>query len=255
MGESVTVRLPEIWEEFKKEKRALIILVSSAMLLTVAWYHGYYTAFLADFSETLGDHHYFEWYAQLYQFLADIVLLVLIPFFIIKVILHEKLSDFGIRLGDWRFGLKFLAVAMVVMAPGFYITGTDLAFQMEYPLTRNLYGEGGVSTMILWELTYLIYYIAWEIHFRGFQQLGMEKRVGPALSILIMMLASTLIHVRKPFNETFSAIFGAFLIGVLAWRTRSIIWGILLHWYIGASTDFWCWHHAQTSGFWDYLAK
>ena len=78
--------------------------------------------------------------------------------------------------------------------------------------------------------------------------MGMEVRVGPSLAILIQMLASTLIHMRKPFGETFSAIAGAFLIGILVWRSRSILWGILLHWYIGASTDLYCYLHWKAAG-------
>ncbi len=247
MAEAITQRLSKIWEDIKKEKRAVIILVSSSILLTIAWYPGYYTAFLDFGKDSLGDHHYFLWYAHLYQFLVDILLMVIVPVFIIKVILREKCSDFGLRLGDWRFSIKYLAVVFIVMAPGFYFTGKDPAHYLEYPLVRQLYGEEGVTTIIIWELTYVIYYIAWEIHFRGFQQLGMEKRVGPTLSILIMMLSTTFIHMRKSFGETFSAIFGAFLLGILAWRSRSIIWCVLLHWYFGASIDFWCWYHWRSA--------
>jgi len=75
-------------------------------------------------------------------------------------------------------------------------------------------------------------------------QLGMEKRLGPVLAMLLQLLPSALIHMRKPFGETLSAIPGAFLMGIVAWRSRSIVYAVLLHWAIGALTDLFCWLRA-----------
>lgn len=243
------LRLSWFWAEAKRERRSLWILVSSAVLLTLAWYPGYYTFFWQWGGKALQQHKQGLWLAHGYQFVMDLLLLVGVPWIIIRWVLRENLRDFGVCLGDWRFALRYLAVVCVLMAPVLYWTGQDPAFYKEYPLVRHLYGQSGWSSMLLWTCTYLVYYVAWEFHFRGFQQLGMEKRVGPVLAILFQMLASTLIHVRKPFGETFSAIFGAFLIGILVWRSRSILWGIFLHWYIGAFTDFWCYFHWKQAGF------
>lgn len=232
--------------EAKQEKRVVLLLVSSAIVLTLAWYPGYYTFFLKQSWFKTSPHRL--WWAHLYQFLMDLILLVGVPVLLIKLVLKENLRDYGVCLGDWRFALKYLAVVCVLMAPVLYFGAQDVALQKEYPLVGNLFGQHGASSMVMWECTYLLYYIAWEFHFRGVQQLGLESRVGPVLAILFQMMASTLIHVRKPFGETFSAIAGAFIIGILVWRSRSILWAILLHWYIGASTDFWCYIHAKTGG-------
>lgn len=59
--------------------------------------------------------------------------------------------------------------------------------------------------------------------------------------VVVQLLPSALIHMRKPFGEALSAIPGAFLMGVVAWRSRSIVYAILLHWAIGAMTDLFCW--------------
>ena len=231
--------LADFWQEVKKEKRSVILLTSSAVLLTVSWYQGYYTFFLDVLGGVDGGGGYALWHAHGLQFLANQFLMVLIPVLIIKLVLKESLRDFGVQLGDWRFGLKYLGAACVILLPVLYLNSADPAFQAEYPLVRGLYSDGPFNPF-LWELTYLVYYIAWEFHFRGFQQLGMEKRVGPVVAITIQMIATTLIHVRKPFGETFSAITGAWLIGILTWRSRSVLWGILLHWYLGAVTDYFC---------------
>jgi membrane protease YdiL (CAAX protease family) len=239
-------KLGDIWTDVKAEKRAILIMTASAVLLTVAWYQGYYTTFLAHLEQAYGMSPKILWMSHALQFASDILLMLLVPFILIKFVLKENLSDFGVRLGDWKFGLKYLAVICPLMLPFLYMGARNPAFIAEYPLMREWYGAGAFNPFI-WEFTYVVYYIAWEFHFRGFLQLGMEKRVGPAIAISIQTLVSALIHVRKPFDETFSAIMGGWLIGIVAWRSRSIIWGILLHWYIGAMTDYFCWVNLMAS--------
>lgn len=241
------------WKTFsaalREERRLVLLLVSSAVLLVLAWYPGYYTSFLTLMSPALRTTTQGLWLAHGAQFLVALVLLVLLPVGLIKLGWRESLREYGVCLGDWRFGCRYLAVVCVLMAPALYFTGADPAFYKEYPLIRQGFGQTGWTSMLLWECTYLLYYIAWEFHFRGFQQFGVEKRLGPVVALLFQMMASTLIHMRKPFGETLSAVAGAFLIGYLAWRSRSILWGIFLHWYIGASTDFWCYFHWKQAGF------
>ncbi len=170
-------RTADFWQDVRREKRAVWIAVSSAVLLTLAWFPGYYTFFQEKAAALLGGHPYFLWFSFLYQYLADILLLVLIPVLIIRFVLHEPLRDFGLRLGDWRFGLKYCAAFFVILAPFLVMNGKDPSFYSFYPLPRELYGRG-LCHMLLWELTYLVYYIAWEFQFRGYLQLGLLDPVA-----------------------------------------------------------------------------
>lgn len=233
----------ELRGEFAREREPIIIVVSAAVLLTLAWYPGYYTSFTSlaeSLTASLGLSEAYElWSAHVLQFSAGLLLLVAAPSLIQRFALRRPLSDMGLRIGDWRFGGAYVVVAALVMTPLLWIGAADPALMAEYPLPRAAYAlEPG--NPFLWELCYLVYYIGWETTFRGFLQLGLERRVGPTLSILAQLLASVLIHMRKPFGETFSAIPGAFLLGIVTWRTRSVLWAVLLHWYIGAMTDLFC---------------
>lgn len=233
----------ELLEEMRKEKRAIILLTSSSVLLTLAWFPGYYTFFLERAAPLLGEHPYFRWMSFGYQYLAAILLLVCIPALIIRFLFGESLRDFGVRLGDWRFGLRYTAIVCAAMTPLLYLNARDPGFYGFYPLCRDLYGRGPFHPL-LWALTYLVYYVAWEFHFRGYLQLGMERRVGPVLAILIQMLPSVIIHIDRPFGECMGAVAGAWLMGVATWRTRSLLWPILIHWYLGSLTDLFCYHNA-----------
>ena len=225
------------------EKRSLILVVGTATLLTLAWYPGYYTSFVGLAERVVADPAYRPWFAHACQYACGVVLLVLVPVLAIRFVLKEPLADFGLCLGDWRFGLKYVGLVALVMAPFLYIGAGDPELQAEYPLPRLAYGLTPWNPL-LWELTYVVYYVGWELSFRGVLQLGMEKRLGPVLAMLLQLLPSALIHMRKPFGETLSAIPGAFLMGIVAWRSRSILYAILLHWAIGAMTDLFCWMRA-----------
>jgi hypothetical protein len=49
---------------------------------------------------------------------------------------------------------------------------------------------------------------------------------------------STLLHIGKPWGETSSAIVAGICFGAIALRTRSMLYPLLLHWYVGIATDF-----------------
>ncbi|MEX0602091.1 MAG: CPBP family intramembrane glutamic endopeptidase, partial [Bacteroidota bacterium] len=85
---------------------------------------------------------------------------------------------------------------------------------------------------------YLMFYIGWEIYFRGFMQFGLRAAFGDWYSILIQVGASCLVHIGKPAGETYSSIIGGLVWGILVFRTRSILYAILTHWLLGVALDF-----------------
>jgi membrane protease YdiL (CAAX protease family) len=57
---------------------------------------------------------------------------------------------------------------------------------------------------------------------------GLEKKFG-YYTVLIQMIPFVILHNGKPFLETFGAIFGGIALGILALRTRSIYYCIVIH--------------------------
>lgn len=231
-----------------EKKTAAVSLV--ALLVMVIWlYQGHANFFTLKFGEHFKDDPYLDWYQYLWMHSMAFILWLIIPLLLIKLWLREKAKDYGISLGDWRFGCKFLALFIVVMAVPVYLTAKDPQFQAEYPLTK-LAGKSG-GHFFLWELTYLVYYIGFEFLFRGLMLFGLKDRIGPFLAIMAQTIPSTIIHasmtvgvaggiilIGKPQGETFAAILSGLVFGALALRTRSILWPLLAHWYVGALTDF-----------------
>ena len=220
---------------FSGEKRKpTFILLLTPVLLTVFKYYGskqFYLENLQSFVRSANP----EWAAALYVFAACFVLFGLVPVIIIRFVFHESLSEYGVRLGDWSFGWKALLVLGAVYAVSAYPSSRMPDFRAEYPV----YPGAGQSaeTFLLHAFSYLFFYIGWEMYFRGFMQFGLRSSLGDWNAILIQVLASCLVHIGKPAGETFSSILGALIWGILAFRTRSLLYGIVTHWILGVSLD------------------
>jgi membrane protease YdiL (CAAX protease family) len=92
------------------------------------------------------------------------------------------------------------------------------------------------TIFVLFEASLLIYIFAWEFLWRGFMLFGLEAKFG-YYTVLIQMLPFVILHNGKPELETFGAILGGILLGILALRTRSFIYGVLVHFFVMFSID------------------
>ena len=76
-----------------------------------------------------------------------------------------------------------------------------------------------------------------EAFWRGFLFFGLEEKFG-IYAILIQMIPFVLLHQGKPFIESVGAVFGGIALGYLAYRTRSIWYGIIIHFVVITFMDF-----------------
>ncbi|MFZ5722335.1 MAG: type II CAAX prenyl endopeptidase Rce1 family protein [Pseudomonadota bacterium] len=142
--------------------------------------------------------------------------------------------------GDWRAGLKWTLAAAVVCTGPAWIQAGDPVWQREYPLSLAAFDSAAIFAVFLG--SYLLYYIGWEAFFRGFVGFGMTGLgYTPFLALATQVALSTLVHIGKPDAELLGAIPFGILIGLLAWRTQSLLWPLLIHFYLGAINTWFCW--------------
>lgn len=55
---------------------------------------------------------------------------------------------------------------------------------------------------------------------------------------MIPTLFTVLLHIGKPEGETWSTIPAGIFMGILAFRSGSVFWPILFHWYAGMANTF-----------------
>lgn len=173
--------------------------------------------------------------SRIYWLLGDGLIMFLIPVVSVKFIFKEKLSNFGIRLGDVKFGLSTLVLFLLVMLPLVWIVSASESFAETYPqggraLLHNL------PMIMFYEFCVLIYMLGWEFLWRGYMLFGLKEKFG-YYSILIQMIPFFILHKGKPELELFGAIFAGIILGIQAWRSNSFIYSWILHWLIMVSID------------------
>jgi membrane protease YdiL (CAAX protease family) len=179
--------------------KIVTITVASTLLLIVDYYH------------RLTAHKYWD----------RILLYLIIPLIFILLVFREHPREYGFGLGDWKAGLVITLAGILLMAPVIYYLGKSDPSMTDYykPLVDGL------------PWTTFLDLIGWEFFFRGWILFGYARKFG-AEALWLQAVPFALAHISKPEVETLSTIFGGFLFGWIAWRTRSFFYPFLIHWFI-----------------------
>ncbi len=123
-------------------------------------------------------------------------------------------------------------VLILLMMPLLFAAGSQPDFQAVYPRAARLniprndpHWLGGT---LAYETFYSIDYVVTEFFFRGFLIIPFARIIGPK-AILPMCAFYVSIHFDKPLGEAISSFFGGLILGILAYRTRSIYGGVIVH--------------------------
>ena len=107
------------------------------------------------------------------------------------------------------------------------------SFLKAYPLYRSstahtFLGIPELITILGYELAYGLDFITVEFLFRGFMVIGMIEILGRN-SILPMAATYCFLHFGKPPGEAISSVIGGYILGVIAYETKSIWGGVIVH--------------------------
>jgi membrane protease YdiL (CAAX protease family) len=153
------------------------------------------------------------------------LLYFIIPMLIILLIFRQRPAEFGFTFGDWKVGLVLTLAGIVLIAPVLWLVTRGNATMREYykPMVPGL----------PWNT--LLDLFSWEFLFRGWLLFGFARKFGPE-AIWLQAVPFALAHIGKPEVETLSTIFGGFAFGWVAWRTKSFIYPLLIHWFVSSFT-------------------
>ncbi|MGE5354589.1 MAG: lysostaphin resistance A-like protein [Acidobacteriota bacterium] len=208
------------------DKKVITVFISVAVLQTISWYYtsGRFYQTAIDESPLVSPEG--ELNRFLYWFLGDFGLLFLIPVFIIRFFFTQKPSLYGLRRGDYAFGLKASGLALALMIVIVWFISALPSFSESYPTLSS--AKDDWKMFFIFEAALLLYMLAWEFIWRGYMLFGLEEKFN-YYSVLVQMLPFVILHNGKPVLETFGSILGAIMLGILALRTRSVYYGIVIH--------------------------
>lgn len=223
----LTPELKSLWLIIKKlDRKILIVFISVAVLQTVSYYYTSRRFFRYNYFEQMQFDKNVFLYEYIYWFVGDFLTLFILPVLIIKLLLKEKLTNYGVRVGDYKIGLKYSLVFLAIMIPIVWFVSANKDFINTYPQLSDV--KYSWSIFILFEAGILLYMIAWEFIWRGFMLFGLEEKFG-YYSVLIQMIPFLILHNGKPSPETFGAIIAGLALGILALKTRSVLYCIITH--------------------------
>jgi hypothetical protein len=140
-------------------------------------------------------------------------------------------SFFGLTSSLKKTKTYFLIILCLV--PVIALASTQADFLHTYPKVKNIsFINGYASPLWFWKLLYEISYgldfVSIELFFRGFLVIGLANFVG-INAILPMAAFYCTIHFGKPLGECITSYFGGLILGIIAYRTRSIVGGLIVH--------------------------
>jgi len=218
-----------------ENKKTTLILLIAPILIIVWKYYGTKAFYMAHLT-AWGVMNNPDWTGATYSFLTGLFLFGLIPILIIKLVFHEPLSLYGVQFGDWKFGWLAVAVMAPIMIALTFPSAKDPQFLAEYPLFKGAGASGAIFTGHAF--LYLTYYLGYEMLMRGFIQFGLRAQLGDWNAILVQTVISSLFHIGKPDGEIFSSILGGLIWGIVVFRSRSLLYVLVVHWLLGVSLDF-----------------
>jgi membrane protease YdiL (CAAX protease family) len=167
----------------------------------------------------------------------------LLPAFVIKVILREKIADYGLQTAGFLPHAWIYGYMLLLVLPSVVIVSYTEEFSTYYPFYRD--ADRSWYDFWTWEVLYAAQFFSLEFFFRGFWLKACKRMMGSG-AIFAMVVPYCMIHFGKPFLETLGAILAGLALGSLALRTRSIWSGFLIHVTVAVSMDLAA--LAQTTG-------
>jgi membrane protease YdiL (CAAX protease family) len=228
------------------DRTAVAILLLGAVIIVSFQSFGSVRFFEAHFDARFDGWPGAGMYGYLYWFGSSLAWLFVLPVAIVAAMPGRRIREFGLGLGDWRFGVRAAALLYAAMLPVLALASFRANFIDYYPMNGwvrgeiQLYAAGGASghllAFVMYELAYAAYFVGWEFFHRGFLTIGLEPALG-WYAVFVVAIPFGLLHVGKPMPEAYGAIVASLVLGWLAIRTRSSWYGFALHAAIAMTMD------------------
>jgi membrane protease YdiL (CAAX protease family) len=205
------------------DRQAAVVLIAATVLLLSFRYFPYLGIKL--FSRELRS--------------IDLSLYIFLLFFLVPLglvfILRKNPGSFGLKLGQWRVWIVDVAILYGLLLPLLIFASRRPEFRAFYPILKLAKLSAGY--FLLNTLIQTLEMASWEFFFRGFMLFGLEARLGLPVAVLVQTLPYALFHFGKPPLEAYGSIFAGVILGVIAYRGKSVLPCILLHFLAAVTLD------------------
>jgi hypothetical protein len=184
-----------------------------------------------------------NWLHQCFSNLSSFLTIVLPLYILYFCVKYFKPELYGLRLN----GAKVLPYLWLIlfMIPLIYLASLQPDFLETYPSYRDYYEYQFLDvdqwvTAGTFELCYGFDFLSVELFYRGFMVVALSRFVGKE-AILPMVTVYCFLHFGKPAGEAISSIFGGYILGILAYRSRNIFGGLIAHLGVAWGMELMAW--------------
>ena len=210
----------------KLDFATVFVFLAVAVISTANYYYGNRNFMRKVLTGQIADRGQLVYMTAILRNMARFVISFIVPLILIKWPLRAKFRDYGLGLGDWRFGLKITLIFVIVMLPIVWFVSASESFARTYPACPGVKDDWG--RFLIFAGTYFFYMTGWEFLWRGFTLFGLKEKLG-YYAIFVQTIPFVILHFGKPSAESFSSIFAGLALGVLSWRSRSFWYAMLTH--------------------------
>ncbi|MBN8575660.1 MAG: CPBP family intramembrane metalloprotease [Cytophagales bacterium] len=158
-------------------------------------------------------------------------LIIFIPLLLFYKVVHKQQSEF---YGLTHAGaVKPYLYLLLLVAPVIMLATLHTSFTQYYPVYKTntvaaLWHWPAFLPALIFEFLYGLDFLNVELLFRGFFVIGMAHVLGKDC-IVPMVTIYCYLHFGKPIGETISSVIGGYILGTIAYYTRSVWGGVLIH--------------------------
>lgn len=169
----------------------------------------------------------------------------------LPVLIFYRMYDSGDKrvygLNARKFDTTPYFTMLAIMLPLIIAVSFGDSFLRQYPMYKatSAHVHLGVPewiTVACYEVAYGLDFITVELLFRGFLVIGMAKILGRG-AVLSMAVVYCFLHFGKPAGEAISSIAGGYILGVIAYETKSVWGGVIVHMGIAWTMEIVAWLH------------
>ncbi len=219
----------------KQHRQIRILCLLVAVLLIIHHYFAHPAFFDDHLARRFIINPINELYRYLYFFGATFIVLGVLPMAMALILWNERPSTWGVTLGRdrWRYLLVSL-MAVVLLVPVLAFASSIPSIAAFHPLSKLALKYS--RALIYYEVFLLLYIAGWEFFFRGFILFGLKRGTGD-LAIYLQAIPYAITHLDRSGIEALASIPTAVLLGYLASRTGSVLYGIIIHWFCAILID------------------
>lgn len=187
--------------------------------------------FIDDLAHEFFQPKTYRWASKIANNLLGLFTMML-PFFVLYRI-YDRSEQHLYGLAPKKFDVKPYFTMLAIMLPLIVAASFLPSFLKQYPMyeVTRAHVQFDVPqwvTVAGYELAYGLNFVSIEFFFRGFLVIGMISLLGRG-AIVPTACVYCFLHFGKPMGEAISSIFGGYILGVVAYETRGIWGGVIVH--------------------------